>query len=195
MGIKTFVKTKMTSFFAKNTSVEDQLNRAGDMIITEITNLGTRYYTAEAEIARIKKLISAEKERKAEKDREIKGILAKNPEANVTDKARMALLISKIIAKFEAQTAELKEVMESVVSAGKELKVQQQEIASRLELIRETNRANSFGIDTSDDVNEIVGITKTTVEDIMMRIETFKGTKYVETATDIDVEAYIDSLK
>lgn len=195
MKLFDLLKVKRSAFVAKNMSVEESLIHAADLVISEIKKLSIRYYTAEAEVSDLNSKISAEKERHSDKERNLKFLISKN-DPSVKEKARLVLLLAKVVKRLESTRDEKLAMMESIKEAGKQLKQQQETLADRLELVRETNRAESMGISTEADVKEAVGITTVTVDDILMRLETFKGTgKSGDEVENVDVEEYLASLK
>ncbi|MFP9035556.1 hypothetical protein, partial [Enterococcus faecalis] len=76
-----------------------------------------------------------------------------------------------------------------------ELDDARQELAVKLEYIRETRAANALGISTADDVVEIAALTKVDIEDTLARVETFNGNISGVETTSADVQEYINSLK
>lgn len=194
MKLLDLFKVKRSAFVAKNMSVEDSLIHAADLVITEITKLSTRYFTAESELADLDQKIEEEKSRHYDKERNLKYLISKN-DPSVKDKARLVLLLAKVIKRLEQQRDDKKALMKSLIEAGKQLKEQQASLADRLELVRETQRAESMGIVDTSDVNEAVGVTTVKVDDILMRIDTFKGKTLTEEVESVDVEQYLDSLK
>ena len=195
MKLTNFIKTKASAFFARNTSAEQSITRATDLIITQITTLSERYHTAQNEISKLEK--SVREETSNLKEREEKVIYARdNNLPNIKELAQIALTVKKIIVSKENRIKELQDMTVQITEAGKELRSKYDILKSKLELAKETERARSMGINTDADVNQMIGLTKTEVEDIMMRVDAFKGIgSDISTADDIDIVRYLASLK
>lgn len=195
MGLKNFLKTKTSAFFAKRIDSEESLTHAADIIITEITALSKRYYQAENQISNLKSEIFNESARLEKRESQIKRAMEEN-NPNVTEIAKIGLTLRTIIEAKKANVKRLEEMKASLLAAGKELETQRNNLSYKLELIRETNRAKSMGINTESDVKELLGATTADVKDILMRVETFKGIGNDNSeASSLDLKDYLESLK
>ena len=188
-------KIKRSAIIAKSISPEESLIHAADLVISEIKKLSTRYHTAETEVYTLEKKLRDEKRRHYDKENVLKRLIEKD-DPSIKDKARLVILLAKVIKRLEEEISAKRAMMQQLVEAGKQLKAQQESLADRLEYVREMNRAKALGINTEADVKEAVGITTVTVDDILMRIETFSGKNATgDEIESIDVEDYLNSLK
>lgn len=195
MKLSNFFKTKFSAFAARNLSAEESITRATDLIITQITTLSERYHTANAEISKLEASIREEKQNLAEREEKVIFAQKKNL-PNVKELAQIALTNKKIIVNKENRKAQLEQMVVTITDAGKELRSQYDILKSKLELVKENERARGMGINTESDVEEMVGLTDTEVKDIMMRVDAFKGIgSDLSSADDIDVERYLETLK
>lgn len=188
-----FIRTKLNSFFTKNISVEDRYTQAAVDVIDEMHRLKTVKEKSVGEESRLRKLADEKIKQAVQKEDEIRRLNAEGSGPVVTH-AKLAILFRRtataLIEKADGLAGMRIEIAKAVVS----LDDQRQDLAVKLEYIRETRAANELGISCADDVIEIAALTKVNVEDVMMRIETFNGHQQTE-VTDSEVAALIASLK
>ncbi|MGL4521465.1 MAG: hypothetical protein ACRCWQ_02770 [Bacilli bacterium] len=191
--IASFIKTKLSVAIEKNTSLEDQYSEAANLIITQITELRQRHVDATAEESNLYRSIRLKQDQKDKKDKEILSIIANGgkPETHV----KLAILYTRTIEAYRARQSELAVMKSSIDRTVVELDEHRQDLAVKLEYVRETQKANAMGINTEDDVIQIAGTTVVNVQDIMMRIETFTpGTTHDTTTTSTDISEYLATL-
>lgn len=188
-----FIRTKLGTAMAKNLTVEEQYNAAADKLITQIKELKTASVKSIDEEKRIRELVIEKNKQAASKEREIRKLLAEGQD--VTMHAKLGLLYRRtaeqLNTKADGYAAMRIEIARKVV----ELDDARQNLAIKLEYIRETRAANALGISTADDVIEIAALTKVDIEDTLTRVETFNGTPAGVETTSADVQEYINSLK
>ena len=190
-----FIRAKLGTFVARNTTIEDQYTRAANSIIDEIHKLRTRFVTAEREI-KAKRDLAAENDAKAEsKEKEIRHIMANNPAQDVTTLAKLGLLYRRTAAALRSKAQELEEMKLEITKTVVALDDQRQDLAVKLEYIRETQKANSMGLDTGADIIESAELAKVDVQTIISRIDTFNTTPAGVETTSADVAEYLESLK
>ncbi|AAQ81375.1 e.6 hypothetical protein [Aeromonas phage 31] len=187
-----FIRTKVSVFVTKNVSIEDQYTQAADQVITEITKLEKVFVKSEKEEARLRKIASEKEIEAIRKDDEIRRLITKN--IPVDTHAKLAILYRRTGLALINKADELVKMRDEIKHAVVSLDNQRQDLAVKLEYIRETRNAESLGISCADDVVELAALTKIDVNDVMMRIETFNGDKRTE-VTSSEVEDYINSLK
>lgn len=190
--VAEFIRTKLSTFVTKNTSVEDQYTQAANRIISEITKLETVHVKSVNEEKRLRKLAKEKEVQAATKDREIRKLVAEN--IPVVTHAKLAILYRRTATALSEKAEALVGMRAEIESAVVELDNQRQDLAVKLEYIRETRNAEALGITCGDDVIELAALTKVDINDVMMRIETFHGDKQTE-VTSVEVEDYINSLK
>ena len=76
-----------------------------------------------------------------------------------------------------------------------ELDDARQDLAVKLEFIRETRSAAALGVATAEDVTEIAALAKVAVDDTLMKVDTFHTAEPGTVTTEADVEEYLASLK
>lgn len=195
--IVEFIRAKFATFASRNTSVEDRYNQAANSLIDEIHKLRTRFETSKAEKVRLTKLAREKRQREESKQKEIKHLLATDPTVDVTVHAQLAILYRNTAKALDKKAAEIDDIQKSIKEAVVELDNQRQNIAVKLEFIREARSVNSMGIDSVEDVVLSAGLTNVDVETILRRIDTFNGEQIpteVQT-TSADVAEYLASLK
>lgn len=195
--IVEFIRAKFATFASRNTSVEDRYNQAANSLIDEIHKLRTRFETSKAEKVKLTKLAREKRQREEQKQKEIKHLLATDPTVDVTVHAQLAILYRNTAVALDKKAAEIDDIQKSIKEAVVELDNQRQNIAVKLEFIREARSVNSMGIDSVEDVVLSAGLTNVDVETILRRIDTFNGEQIpaeVQT-TSADVAEYLASLK
>lgn len=195
--IVEFIRAKFATFASRNTSVEDRYNQAANSLIDEIHKLRTRFETSKAEKVKLIKLAAEKRQREEQKQKEIKHLLATDPTVDVTVHAQLAILYRNTAVALDKKAAEIDDIQKSIKEAVVELDNQRQNIAVKLEFIREARSVNSMGIDSVEDVVLSAGLTNVDVETILRRIDTFNGEQIpteVQT-TSADVAEYLASLK
>ena len=193
--IVEFIRAKLGTFVARNTSIEDQYVKAADSIIDEIHKLRTRHVTATREI-KAKRDLADENDAKAEsKEKEIRFELANNPQKDVTTLAKLGLLYRRTAGALRQKAIELEEMKSEIARTVVTLDDQRQDLAVKLEFIRETQKANSMGLDTGADIIESAELAKVDVQTIISRIDTFNTTPAGVETTSADVAEYLASLK
>ena len=188
-----FIRTKMTSFFTKNTSVEDRYMQAANNVIDEMLRLKTAKEKSVGEESRLRKLAEEKTKQAIQKENEIRRI-NKDGSGPVVTHAKLAILFRRTATALIEKADGLANMRTEIAKAVVSLDDQRQDLAVKLEYIRETKAANDLGISCAADVVELAALTKVNVEDVMMRIETFNGHQQTE-VTDYEVEELIASLK
>lgn len=195
--IVEFIRAKFATFASRNTSVEDRYNQAANSLIDEIHKLRTRFETSKAEKVKLTKLAAEKRQREESKRKEIKHLLETDPTVDVTVHAQLAILYRNTAAALDKKAMEIDDIQKSIKEAVVELDNQRQNIAVKLEFIREARSVNSMGIDSVEDVVLSAGLTNVDVETILRRIDTFNGEQIpteVQT-TSADVAEYLAALK
>lgn len=195
--IVEFIRAKFATFASRNTSVEDRYNQAANSLIDEIHKLRTRFETSKAEKVKLTKLAAEKRQREEQKQKEIKHLLSTDPTVDVTVHAQLAILYRNTAVALDKKAVEIDDIQKSIKEAVVELDNQRQNIAVKLEFIREARSVNSMGIDSVEDVVLSAGLTNVDVETILRRIDTFNGEQIpaeVQT-TSADVAEYLASLK
>lgn len=191
--IVEFIRTKLDSAMAKNLSVEEQYTAAAAKLLDKIKDLKTASVKSINEEKRIRELV-IEKNRQAEsKEREIRKLLSEGQD--VTMHAKLGLLYRRTAEQLTTKADGYAEMRIEIAKKVVELDDARQELAVKLEYIRETRAANALGISTADDVVEIAALTKVDIEDTLARVETFNGNISGVETTSADVQEYINSLK
>lgn len=194
-SVLNFVRSKISTAVAKNITVEDQYTDAANQLIDKIKSLRQRYVTSKSEITRLEDLAKQKDQQGASKEREIRALLADNKDANVVTHAKLGLLYRRTAEALRVKTVKLVEMQSQIAQTVVELDEQRQDIAVKLEFIRESKAANSMGLDTSESVVELAELTKIDIDTILMRVDTFNGSDPAMTTTSADVTDYINSLK
>ncbi|ARB05923.1 hypothetical protein fHeYen901_150 [Yersinia phage fHe-Yen9-01] len=194
-SVLNFVRSKISTVVSKNTTVEDQYTDAANQLIDKIKSLRQRYVTSKSEITRLEDLANQKDKQGASKEREIRALLADNKDANVVTHAKLGLLYRRTAEALRSKTVKLVEMQTQIAQTVVELDEQRQDIAIKLEFIRESKAANSMGLDTSESVIELAELTKIDIDTILMRVDTFNGSDPAMTTTSADVTDYINSLK
>lgn len=193
--IVEFIRIKLGAFMTKNTSVEDQMTHAAEQIISEVHKLKTRHVTATREI-NDKTKAAAEKDAQAEsKEKEIRRILAENPNADVQTHAKLGLLYRRTAEALRNKAAELKQMLTEIETTVVALDDQREDLKVKLEYIRETRAANSMGLDNVADIIESASLMKVDVQTTLSRIDTFNTTPVGIETTTADLQEYLESLK
>lgn len=191
--IVEFIRAKLGTFVARNTTVEDQYTDAANMLIDQITSLRTSHIKSVNEEKRIRNL-AAEKITAAEsKEKEIKRLISEG--LPVGTHAKLGLLYRRtsdaLIKKADEYVGMRTEIERRVV----ELDDARQDLAVKLEYIRETRSAAALGIATAEDVTEIAALTKVSIDKTLMQIDTFQSVEPATVTTEADVQEYLASLK
>lgn len=191
--IVEFIRAKLGTFVARNTSVEDQYTDAANMLIDQITSLRTSHIKSVNEEKRIRNL-AAEKITAAEsKEKEIKRLISEG--LPVGTHAKLGLLYRRtsdaLIKKADEYVGMRTEIERRVV----ELDDARQDLAVKLEYIRETRSAAALGVATAEDVTEIAALTKVSIDKTLMQIDTFQSVEPATVTTEADVQEYLASLK
>lgn len=192
-----FIRAKFATFFSRNMTVEDRYNQAANSLIDEIHKLRTRFETSKAEKVKLTKLAAEKRTREESKRKEIKHLLETDPTVDVTMHAKLAILYKNTAEALDKKALEIDAIQQSIKEAVVELDNQRQNIAVKLEFIREARSANSMGIDSVEDVVLSAGLTNVDVETILRRVDTFNGEQIpaeIQT-TSADVAEYLASLK
>lgn len=188
-----FIRAKFGSFVARNTTVEDQYTEAANTLIDRITQLKTSHVLSVNEEKRIRAL-AADKATLAEsKEKEIKRLLANG--SPVGTHAKLGLLYRRTAAALLTKADEYAGMRSEIEAKVVELDDARQDLAVKLEFIRETRSANALGIATADDVIEIAALAKVSVDETLMKVDTFHTAEPGTVTTDADVEEYLASLK
>lgn len=188
-----FIRAKLGTFVAKNTTVEDQYTEAANILIDQITQLRVSHVKSVNEEKRILAL-AIEKDKLAEsKEKEIRRLIAEN--MNVETHAKLGLLYRRTAAALREKAAGYAGMREEIERKVVELDNARLDLAVKLEYIRETRSAADLGISSADDVIELASLTKVSVDDITMKVETFNGAEPGTTTTTADVQEYLASLK
>lgn len=187
-----FIRTKLGTAIAKNTSVEDQYTLGANRIIDEITKLRTTHVKSVNEEKRLRTL-AKEKDSLAEsKEREIRNLHQQG--VDVTTHAKLGLLYRRTSAALTAKADEYVGMRAQIEETVVKLDDQRQDLAVKLEYIRETRNASALGISSADDVIEIANLAKVDVDAIIMKVDTFSGAQPGTETTSADVEEYLASL-
>ncbi len=194
--IVEFIRAKLGTFTARNTSVEDQYTAAANRLIDEIHKLRTRYETSKAEKVRLTKAANDKRERQASKEKEIKHFMATEPDRDLTMHVKLAILYRNTAAALDKKAAEIDGIQASIKEAVVKLDDERQNLSVKLEFIRESRAVNSMGIDSVEDVILSSGLTSVDVETILRRVDTFNGEQVPAEvqATSADVAEYLASL-
>lgn len=188
-----FIRAKLGTFVAKNTTVEDQYTEAANILIDKITQLRVSHVKSVNEEKRILAL-AIEKDKLAEsKEKEIRRLIAEN--MNVETHAKLGLLYRRTAAALREKAAGYAGMREEIERKVVELDDARLDLAVKLEYIRETRSAADLGISSADDVIELASLAKVSVDDITMKVETFNGAEPGTTTTTADVQEYLASLK
>lgn len=188
-----FIRAKLGSFVARNTTVEDQYTEAANILIDKITMLRTSHVKSINEEKRIRALATEKTVLAEGKEKEIKRLLANGQP--VGTHAKLGLLYRRTATALRSKAAEYKEMRAQIEQTVVKLDEQRLDLAVKLEYIRETRNANALGITSADDVIEIAELAKVDVQDIMMKVETFNGSQPGIETTSADVQEYLNSLK
>ncbi|AHY25112.1 hypothetical protein AVV36_gp150 [Pectobacterium bacteriophage PM2] len=191
--IAEFIRVKFGSFVARNVTVEDQYTKAANLLIDKITMLRTSHVKSINEEKRIRRLAEEKTALAESKEKEIRRLLANNQP--VGTHAKLGLLYRRtseaLIKKADEYVAMRTEIEDKVVA----LDDARQDLAVKLEFIRETRSAAALGIATAEDVTEIASLTKVAVDDTLMKVDTFHSAEPGTVTTEADVEEYLASLK
>lgn len=188
-----FIRAKLGTFVAKNTTIEDQYTEAANILIDKITQLRVSHVKSVNEEKRILAL-AIEKDKLAEsKEKEIRRLLAEN--MNVETHAKLGLLYRRTAEALREKAAGYAAMREEIERKVVELDDARLDLAVKLEYIRETRSAADLGISSADDVIELASLAKVSVDDITMKVETFNGAEPGTTTTTADVQEYLASLK
>ncbi|UJD05522.1 hypothetical protein PWKp16_00175 [Klebsiella phage PWKp16] len=188
-----FIRAKLGTFVAKNTTVEDQYTEAANILIDKITQLRVSHVKSVNEEKRILAL-AIEKDKLAEsKEKEIRRLIAEN--MNVETHAKLGLLYRRTASALREKAAGYAGMREEIERKVVELDDARLDLAVKLEYIRETRSAADLGISSADDVIELASLAKVSVDDITMKVETFNGAEPGTTTTTADVQEYLASLK
>ncbi|WCZ66424.1 hypothetical protein [Yersinia phage MHG19] len=194
--IREFFKSKVATAVNNNISVEDQYNRAADLLIEQIAKLQKRHVTSITEEKRLKALAAEKNEAAKSKERDIIHLRKTQPNTDLTTHVKLALLYKSSGEQLIKKAEELKAMRAEIESSVVQLDDSRKDLAVKLEFIRESKAANALGLSTADDVIELAGLTKVDIDTILMRVDTFKGegAAGVETATSADVAEYLAAI-
>lgn len=193
--IVEFIRIKLGTFVTKNVTVEDQMTQAAEQIIAEVHKLKTRHVTAKREITE-KEAQAVQKDAAAEsKEKEIRRLLAENPNANVDTHAKLGLLYRRTAQALRSKATDLTNMLVEIENTVVALDDQREDLKVKLEYIRETRNANSMGLDNVADIVESASLMKVDVETAMSRIDTFNTTPVGIETTTADLQEYLASLK
>lgn len=191
--IVEFIRAKLGTAIANNTTVEDQYTHGANLIIDKIKQLKISHVKSINEEKRIRALADEKNALALSREKEIRRLLVEG--VDVTTHAKLGLLYRRtaeaLIKKADDYVGMRKEIEAKVV----ELDDKRLDLAVKLEYIRETRSANALGIATAEDVIEIASLAKVEVEDTLMKVETFNSSIPGTETTSADVADYIASLK
>lgn len=191
--IVEFIRAKLGSFVARNVTVEDQYTQAANLLIDKITMLRTSHVKSVNEEKRIRAL-AAEKVTLAEsKEKEIKRLMANGQP--VGTHAKLGLLYRRTSEALLKKADEYVGMRNEIEAKVVELDDARQDLAVKLEFIRETRSAAALGVATAEDVTEIAALAKVAVDDTLMKVDTFHTAEPGTVTTEADVEEYLASLK
>lgn len=188
-----FIRSKLGTAMAKNLSVEDQYTKAANTLIDKITELQTVHIKSVNEEKRIRSLANDKDQLAASKEREIRKLMAEGVDVNFH--AKLGLLYRRTAEQLRKKADSYIEMRKEIERKVVELDDSRQELAVKLEYIRETRSVSAMGISTAEDVIELAALTKVDIDDTLMRVETFKGPQVGIDTTSADIEDYLASLK
>ncbi|BBC78195.1 Hypothetical protein KNT65_gp147 [Escherichia phage EcS1] len=194
--IVEFIRSQLSFFMTKHTTIEQQYAEAANKIIDKINQLRKRYATSKKEISRLKALADEKDQNAASKEREIRHLMQTQPTVDVTTHAKLGLLYRRTAAALRTKASELVAMQEEIERTTVALDDQRADLAVKLEFIRESNAANSMGLSTADDIIETAELAKVDVDTIISRIDTFNGSNATGVeSTSADLAEYLESLK
>lgn len=192
-----FIRAKFASFSARNTTLEDRYTQAANALIDQIHLLKTRLETSKAEKVKLTKLAREKRTRQESKEKEIKYLMETQPTTDLTTHVKLALLYRNTAAALDVKAAEIDEIQAKIKETVVELDDKRQDIAVKLEYIREAKSVDTLGIDSVEDVILSAGLTEVDVDTILRRVDTFNGESVpaeIQT-TSADIAEYLESLK
>lgn len=191
--IVEFIRAKLFTTMANNLTVEDQYASAASKLIDKITQLKVAHEKSKNEEIRVRRLAKEKDGAAVKKEKEIRALMAQG--VDVTTHAKLGILYRRTASALHQKADDYKGMRSEIEAKVVELDDAREDLATKLELIRETRAANDLGVASAEDVIEIAGLAKIDVEDTLMRVETFNGTQHGTETTSVDIQEYLDSLK
>lgn len=188
-----FIRSKLGSYVSRNTTIEDRYTSAANVLIDKITLLRESHVKSVNEEKRIREL-AAEKSSLAEsKEKEIRHMLAND--MPVGTHAKLGLLYRRLAESLIKKADDYANMRKEIESKVVELDDARKDLAVKLEYIRETRSAAALGVASADDVIEISALAKVSVDDTLMKVDTFHTADAGTVTTEADIEEYLASLK
>lgn len=173
--IAEFFKVKTDSAMIKHTTVQDHYESAALKIIEEIDKLRRRHVEAKGNINRLEQLASDKDTARAKIDRDILELRRTSPEADVSTRIKLALVYKHSADQFRKKAIAEKELMQEIESTVRTLCFKKDDLAVKLELIRERQSASEAGLENVDDIIQSSELVEVDVETILNKIQVFKG--------------------
>lgn len=173
--IAEFFKTKANSAIIKNTSVQDHYEAAALKIIAEIKKLKLRHVTARENVSKFTQIADQKDSERARVDKDILRLRRESPEADVSTRIKLALVHKHAAEQFRKKVVQEQDLMTEIESTVRNLDYQKDDLAVKLELIRETQNAREAGLENVDDIIKSVEVVSIDIDEIMNKVQVFKG--------------------
>lgn len=194
--IADFFKTKAESAIIANTSVQDYYQSAALKIIAEIKKLRIRHVEARENIVKFNKIAEEKDEKRNQMDKDILRLRREAPEADASTRVKLALVYKRSAEEFRKQAASESDLLTEIEGAVRDLEYQKDDLAVKLELIRETQNARDAGLQNIEDVISSVELVSINVEEMMNKAKVFKGDDMSPTVLDSgEVADYLAQLE
>lgn len=194
--IAAFLKVKTDSAMIKNMSVQEQYESAALQIIQEIKKLRQRHVEAKGEIVRFRQIAKQKDEARAKVDSDILTVRKTSPKTDVSTRVKLALIHKHSAVQFRKKADALEEMLVQIEDTVRLYSDKRDDLAIRLELIRETKAAREAGLENVDDVLESAAMLDIDIDTILSEVQVFKGDD--TTAVNIgssDMEDYLSQLE
>lgn len=194
--IADFFKTKTECAIIANTSVQDYYESAALKIIAEIKKLKVRHVQARESIVKFNKIADEKDEKRARMDKDILRLRRESPEADASTRVKLALVYKRSAEGFRERAQGEHSLMLEIESAVRDLDYQKDDLAIKLELIRETQDARDSGLQNIEDIISSVELVSINVEEMMNKAQVFKGDDMSSTTLGSgEVEDYLAQLE
>lgn len=194
--IADFFKTKTECAIIANTSVQDYYESAALKIIAEIKKLKVRHVQARENIVKFNKIADEKDEKRARMDKDILRLRRESPEADASTRVKLALVYKRSAEGFRKQAESESGLLAEIESAVRDLDYQKDDLAIKLELIRETQDARDSGLQNIEDIISSVELVSINVEEMMNKAQVFKGDDMSSTTLGSgEVEDYLAQLE
>lgn len=190
-----FFKTKTEVAIINNISTEEHYQTAALKVIEEIEKLRKRSVEADSDIKRLNNLAGEKDKARESKDKEILALRKTSPNTDVSTHVKLALLYKHTAEQFRVKATNLEAMQLQIAQSVVELSDTKDDLAVRLELIRETAKARADGIADVDGVLEATQLTQIDVDTILNKIQVFKGDDTQKVINSVEMDDYLAQLE